>query len=192
VIWRLPRSVTWFEKLNLTRNVLKKIGVYEIVRRFSSERQLVLIDEGTLQIAHNLFVHVSVTLNVADLYTFARLVPLPDLAIHVRQSEAVLIERTLKRGHKRIPNRSRGQVERFIRRAVNTFDELIQRLVREGRMSTVAPEGTMLKAPDDQSQLIVTLLLESLRLGHGSNGTDGGVETVDSPGPPDLYAAFNV
>ena len=36
VIIRLP--VDWFEKLNLTRNVLKKIGIYEIIRRCGSDR----------------------------------------------------------------------------------------------------------------------------------------------------------
>src|SRR5712692_4203049 len=62
ILW-LPGSVAWPEKLNLVRNVLKKVGIYEIIRRRISDREVVLVDEGTLQAAHNLFVHVSVPAN---------------------------------------------------------------------------------------------------------------------------------
>ena len=103
VVLGLPVTVSWLERLNIARNTFKKVGIYELVRRGASDRQVVLLDEGTLHTAHYLFVHVSTEPNIADLATFAKLVPLPDVVVHVRQSKSVLIERTLQRGHKRIP-----------------------------------------------------------------------------------------
>lgn len=142
VIRQLP--VNWLEKLNLVRNIFKKIGIYEIVHHYSSNEQVILVDEGTLQAAHNLFVHASVQTTTNDLSTFVKLTPLPDIAIYVTQSEQVLIERTILRGHKRIPNNSYAKIECFIKRAVDTFSRLSQYsaikkilLVVDGQKNTI-------------------------------------------------------
>ncbi len=135
IIFRLP--IGGFEKLNLTRNVLKKIGVYEVIRHRSAEQQIILVDEGTLHAAHNLFVHVAVAPNVKDVAAFLQLVPLPDLAVYVRQSESVLIARTLARGHKRIPDRSHANVEHFIERSVEVSDQVAQQLALDSRLVVV-------------------------------------------------------
>ncbi len=91
---RLIRQVPaapWGEKLNLTRNALKKIGIYELVRRRGRDERVVLIDEGTLQTAHNLFVHLSLPPSMSDLASFAQLVPLPSVAVYVSHREPVLV-----------------------------------------------------------------------------------------------------
>lgn len=134
IIWHLPGTVPLFEKLNIARNALKKIGIYEITRRRTYNQQIVLLDEGTLHIAHNLFVHVSAEPNKSDLLEFIGLVPLPDIAIYVRQDEVVLIKRNLKRGHKRIPSGSSANVERFVKRAVDVFETLGRQPALEGRL----------------------------------------------------------
>ena len=126
IISQLPTTIGRFEKLNIARNTLKKVGVYEIIRRFSSPLQMVLIDEGTLHTAHYLFVHVSVEAKCSDVSTFVDLVPRPDVALYVQQDEAILIKRVLKRGHKRIPSRSPAITERFINRALDIFNNLTQ------------------------------------------------------------------
>ena len=124
VIFQLPTAL--FEKLYSLRNVLKRIGVYEIICRWKADQQVLLVDEGTLQTAHNLFVNVSIEMKADDLSTFVKLAPQPDVVIYVKQSEAILIERTIKRGHKRIPDRSYRPVVRFIKQAVSMFDKLVQ------------------------------------------------------------------
>ncbi len=113
------------ERLQLLRNVLKKIGVYEIIRR-SGSRQTVLVDEGTLQIAHNLFVHASAGVDPALVAEFAAIVPLPDAVVYLRPPEELLVERIVARGHSRLPDRSEAQVTRFVRQAVAVFDQLAQ------------------------------------------------------------------
>jgi len=124
LLFRLP--IGRLEKFNLLRNVLKKIGIYEIIRFRNKDNQIILVDEGVLQIAHNLLVHVSVEVKMEALPTFAGLIPLPDVIIYLKQPESLLIDRIVKRGHKRIPDRSYSNVVRFVKRAVATFDNLMQ------------------------------------------------------------------
>ncbi len=124
VIAGLPATVRYRERLKLARLVVKNVGVYEIVRRHCPADLIVLADEGTLHIAHSLFVHVSVAPDYAELARFAQLVPLPDAAVYLTASEPLLVERTLRRGHNRIPNLTYSDVERFVRSAVRVFDEL--------------------------------------------------------------------
>ncbi|MBI1879485.1 MAG: hypothetical protein HYR94_14910 [Chloroflexi bacterium] len=145
IILKLP--ITWFEKLYLAKNILKRIGVYEIIRRYGSEQQVYLVDEGTLHVAHNLFVQVSAEANINDLSTFAKLVPLPHVVVYVRQDESVLIERTLARGHKRIPDYSFADAAHFVKQAVNVFDELVQNPAIERRLLVVDSAQNMVMAP---------------------------------------------
>lgn len=115
----------WLERLNLLRNVLKRTGVAEIIRFRGTGQQVVLVDEGALQTAHNLFVHLAVEREPGQLAAFAGLVPLPDAVIYLKQPEEVLVARTLARGHRRIPDLSEARVGHFVKQAVAMFDELV-------------------------------------------------------------------
>jgi hypothetical protein len=164
-VLRLPATVTWFTKLNIVRNTLKKIGIYEIIQHCDSAEQIVLLDEGTLHTAHYLFVHLSTEPSRLDLSIFARLVPLPDMAIYLRQDEAVLIERTLNRGHKRIPDGSYAKVRLFIKRAVDTFDNLVQHSGVERRLLVVDNQQNLISGQDDQNDPSSAIALKIVRAG---------------------------
>jgi hypothetical protein len=137
VILRLPDKVRLLEKLKIARIVARNVGVFEIVRRNSTDRQVVLADEGTLHIAHYLFVHVSAEPNMSDLETFIRLVSLPDVIVYVRQPESVLISRTSVRGHKRIPENASVLVNRFIKHSLAVFEKLVECSNLESRLLVV-------------------------------------------------------
>ncbi len=117
-----------FYKVKLARVALRKIGIFELIRCWSSDRQVVLLDnEGVLQGSHTLFIHATGASDTSNLPNFLRLVPLPDVVAYLRQSEPVLIERTRKRGHNRIPENSNDEdIESFIKQAVIMFEELRQ------------------------------------------------------------------
>jgi len=140
VVLRLPASVPRIHRLKIARITLRNVGVYEIVSHYSSDEQVVVADEGTLQIAHYLFVHLTVEPNLNDLSTFIELIPLPETVVYVRPSESVLVARTLARGHHRIPDMTPANVERFIRRAVTVFDRLAQEPVLRNRVVAVENE----------------------------------------------------
>jgi hypothetical protein len=143
----LPAVVSRPERLNLARNVLKKVGIHEIVASPLGRDRLVLVDEGTLHAAHNLFVHLAVPPRRDDVAAFARLVPLPDLAVYVSADAGTLVERTLRRGHRRIHEPSRASVERFIGRAVQTFDWLLGDLVSAQRLAPLDPANRLYARP---------------------------------------------
>lgn len=122
VVFQAPGS--WFYKVNLARNALRKIGIHEIIRNFSPESKIVLVDnDGIVQTAHNIFVHSNGSLE-ADLSNFVKLAPMPDMVAYLRQPESILVERTLKRGHPRLPERSQSKVQYFVEQAVTTFENL--------------------------------------------------------------------
>jgi hypothetical protein len=163
VVWRVPAPR--LQKLNLARNVLKKIGVYEIIRARKSGPGIVIVDEGTLHAAHNLFVHLSVPPNRDDVAAFADAVPLPDVAIQVAQRPSVLIERTLARGHSRIPARSRTDVERFVLRALVTFETLGQQPAVESRLVRVNPGARTVAAPSGSADPRLAAVANLVRQG---------------------------
>jgi adenylate kinase family enzyme len=118
----LRPAVAWPERLNIARNVFKKVGIREIIHRKASARQLVVMDEGTLKTAHYLFVQRCAEPDPAELLEFLKSVPLPDVAVYLREEEETLVRRTLARGHKRIPDRSDDTTVLFMKRALCTLD----------------------------------------------------------------------
>lgn len=164
-VFRLPASATWFERLNIVRNTLKKIGMYEIIRHHGPDQQVILIDEGTLHTAQYLFVRSSVEAMISDMPTFAKLLPLPDVTIYLRQNEGILVERTLRRGHKRIPGGSRVQTERFIKRAVVIFENLVQYPSIKSKLFLVDGGESITPAPDCQNDPALMITMQILRTG---------------------------
>jgi hypothetical protein len=171
VVWRVPAPR--LQKLNLARNVMKKIGVYEIIRARKSRPGVVIVDEGTLHAAHNLFVHLSVPPNRDHVATFADAVPLPDVAVHVAQRPSVLIERTLARGHSRIPARNRVDVECFVLRALVTFETLGQHPAVESRLVRVNPGARTVAAPSGSADPRLAAVANLVRQGLATNAAMG-------------------
>ncbi len=145
---RTPGS--WLYKLSVARNTLRKIGIYEIVRRFSSEQQIILLDnEGVLQGSHTLFVHSEPRPHERDLDRFVTLAPLADVVVYFRQSLPVLIARTHARGHRRIPDGVEDKVDFFIEQAVELFDVLRRHPAIANRLLVIECEQNALKTGYD-------------------------------------------
>ncbi|MCI0400309.1 MAG: hypothetical protein L0Z68_03270 [Gammaproteobacteria bacterium] len=141
---------SWFYKIKLARVALKKIGIFQIVRSRSSEQQVIVLDnEGVLQATHTLFVHIGSINGASNLSAFLRLAPLPEVIAYLRQSEPVLIERTCKRGHNRIPEGADSEdVAVFIRRTVAIFEELARHPRLADRLLVLDPERSPLLTGD--------------------------------------------
>ena len=105
------------QQCNQFRKVLKQLGRYELVRQRSQELRPILVDEGTVHAAHNLFVHVNREAADEELQSFAECVPLPDVVIYLKSGEEHLIERTLRRGHPRIRELTHQSVSSFVHQA---------------------------------------------------------------------------
>lgn len=194
VTWRSNREIYAFaarhllqlpiaplEKFYTLRNVLKRVGIHEIVRRREAGQQVILIDEGVLQSAHSLFVHVSAQVKADQLSAFADLVPLPDVIVYLRQPETLLIDRTLKRGHKRIPDGSSDSVSRFIRQAIAMFDELARFPAIASRLLVVDGSQSVKMVAQHPDNPAIALAWQIIQSGLGNDTTEPG-EQVPAPG----------
>ena len=178
LLFQLP--IPRLERVALLRNVLKKIGIYEIIRFYSTSQQIILVDEGVLQAAHNLFVHVSVEVKREHLSTFAGLVPLSDVVVYLKQPEGLLINRIMNRGHKRIPDRSHNKVDRFVKRAVATFDKLVQHPAVASRLLVVdGGQGAILATNHTRKQDDPTMDLASKIIRSGLTATTEDIMYVE-------------
>jgi hypothetical protein len=111
-------------RLNLLRNAWKVAAIRLLAPRFAAPGETLLMDEGPLQAANYLLVHVEAPPDLAALDTLLASVPLPDAAAYVRGSEETLVARTLARTHPRVPDGSPAATARFVRHALAVFDRI--------------------------------------------------------------------
>jgi thymidylate kinase len=108
--------------LNVFRNFAKKVGMYELLKKKKKDL-IILSDEGTLHAAHNLFVHINSPPRLTDVTRFACLVSKPDMIVYVKTSSEIAMERTFKRGHRRVKHTLKD-VKLFVEHAYKTFEIL--------------------------------------------------------------------
>lgn len=119
-------GIPFSQRMKQLRRLIKQTGRYESISRLKNENVIVLVDEGTVHIVHNIFVHEDVEPDWDHIPEFAKLVPLPEMLVSLETSREEIVERTLQRGHSRIsPNNPEATV-RFVDRALTTFDLLKQ------------------------------------------------------------------
>jgi thymidylate kinase len=113
--------------INNLRSLERKLGVYEIIRRYEHER-IVMVDEGTVLSAHNVFVFTNAFYTPEEIAQFAALIPLPDVIVYIRAPVDSLINRTLQRTDppRELKSRDRALIERYVNRAVTLFDQLVE------------------------------------------------------------------
>jgi thymidylate kinase len=158
---------SWFYKLNRIRNVIRKIGIFEFIARRSGTKRFILADnEGILQGVHNLFVHEEGVADMHKISRYAELVPLPDMVLYLHQEEAVLISRTLGRGHARLANSSTDEVRHFICQAVAVFEELIRAPQIQNRLLIVDGGWNILNQEIHSSGQNVHQVTELMRPGY--------------------------
>lgn len=125
---RLARHApSMFAMANYARNIVRKVGVFELARR-ADPATIHLFDEGPILSAYQLFVYSRAPAAPTDLARFARLAPLPDLVVHVRAP----LERLVRRAGARADPRRElaGTDDRSLRqrlvRATELFDALAE------------------------------------------------------------------
>lgn len=155
----------WLSALSNVRSLERKLGVHEIVRRGAHER-LILVDEGPLLLAHNLFVFTATPYAPQELSHFVALLPLPDVLIYVRAPLESLIRRAQQRTDRRreLAALNPAQLRLCIARAVDVFDRLVDTASRRCRVLIVDNPDTAvpdLIARTTAVDTILNLILES-------------------------------
>ena len=149
-----------FFTIHYLRSLERTIGVYELIRRRERER-IVLVDEGTIILAHNVFVYTSALYSSEEISTFARLVPLPDVIVYVRAPVDSLIKRSLQRTDppREMKSKSRALIEQYTTRAVAMFEQLIKAENMRSRVLIVENPEAADKGWDELVQHITEFIL---------------------------------
>jgi len=127
ILRMLARQASFsFFTLNNLRSLERKIGVDEIIKRRQHDK-IILVDEGPLLLAHNVFVYSGAHYSYEEITRFAALVPLPDIIIYIRVPMDILVQRSLQRTDppREMRSGNRELIEKHINRAVKMFDQLI-------------------------------------------------------------------
>ncbi len=174
---QLPPSVAHVDRRKIARIVLRNIGIYEIVSRYTNQRQVIIADEGILQIAHYLFVHLGTKPDLVALTTFVQIAPLPEVAVYLHSPIALLVERTLRRGHHRIAEPSPEKVARFITNAVTVFDHIIQLALVQPHAIHITGEPTQMQLQTVSTTAHAVIARQLLERGIMPGSTPATVET---------------
>lgn len=127
VLRMLARQASFsFFTINNLRSLERKIGVDEIIKR-RQHNKFILVDEGPLLLAHNVFVYSGAHYTGEEITRFAGLVPLPDIIIYIRVPIDILVQRSLQRTDppREMRSGNRELIEKHINRAVKMFDQFI-------------------------------------------------------------------
>jgi len=127
ILRMLARQASFsFFTINNLRSLERKLGVDEILK-WRQNNKIILVDEGPLLLAHNVFVYSGAHYPGEEIAMFAALVPLPDIIIYIKAPLDILVQRSLLRADppREMKSKNRGLVEKHINRALEMFDELV-------------------------------------------------------------------
>jgi len=146
--------------INNLRSLERKIGVDEIIKR-RQHNKIILVDEGPLLLAHNVFVYTGAHYTYEEIARFASLVPLPDIIIYIKVPVDILVQRSLLRADppREIKSRDRGLIEKHVSRAVRMFDQLIEAENIQARLLIVENPDSSRQGYDKAVDDIVEFIL---------------------------------
>jgi thymidylate kinase len=150
--------------INNLRSFERKMGVFEINKQKNHNR-IILVDEGTVLLAHNLFVFNQIQFSSEQISKFASLVPLPDILIYVRAPIDQLVSRSLQRGNppRELKNKTQDSVENYINRAVLMFEELVSFERIRSRTLTVENPNSISSETGSIADNICEFVLQQVR-----------------------------
>ena len=151
--------------MNNLRSLVRKISVYEMTKR-RQHKQIVLVDEGTVLLAHNIFVYSSALYTAEEIARFASLVPLPDIIIYIKAPVETLVQRSLLRADppRELKSRNRELIEKQINRAVRMFDQLVEAENIQSRLLIVENSGLSEQQYDTVVNDIAELIMDHSRV----------------------------
>lgn len=131
--------------INNLRGIERQIGVYEKIKKYENN-SIILVDEGTVHLAHKIFVFNDRVYTPDEITWFANLIPVPDLIVYLRAPVENIIQRTLNRSDPpREIRKNRHLTEEYINRAVAIFEQIILAENIKGRLLVVENPNANIK-----------------------------------------------
>jgi thymidylate kinase len=129
-------AVSHWERLRLMRSVIRKIGTYDHVASPRNQHRHVLVDEGTIHLAHVIFGRMKSPLDAPEFITFLELVPMPNIVIWVKAPMSMIEERLSRRGDLPLPDRTAATRTKFLHNSESIFQSTVSHL--NGRVRILA------------------------------------------------------
>jgi len=168
--WKMLRKYETSPRIfiNFYRNVIKRIGIYELIGRYMDSEEVIFFDEGTVQTAHSLFIHLGVDPDLEDVLQFSNLVPLPNLIVYVTAPMPVIQRRTMDRPRRSliIADQDRQVIEAYLARAAVMYGFLATTSSIRERLVTIEGELQDSEALGAAAERIKTSILDWRKL-HG-------------------------
>ena len=121
-------SVSHWERLRLFRSVFRKLGTYQHIATLQYRNRCVLVDEGTIHLAHVIFGRMKIPVESPEFSSFLELVPLPNLLVWVKSPLSMIKSRLSKRGELPIPDRTAMNRTDFLRKSEKIFQSTVSHL----------------------------------------------------------------
>ena len=115
---------SFFHKVNIIRNTLKKILIYRYIK---NKEDIFFIDEGVTHIAFTVFVDIGKVLDQDKLQTLLDMLPKIDKLIIIEAPYPILLQRVIDRGrtgHRRINFDSKQDIESFLKQSNIVLDAI--------------------------------------------------------------------
>ena len=150
-------------EINRLRSTMRMMTGDALLRRRQTRSDLILVDEGSVGCAFNLFAfaHLACPPNLAEVREFARLVPAPDVIIHVDVPLELALQRTLKRPDPPIwRGRENNRFQRYLYNSRTLFSALANASEFKGRVLSVINAAETLDSLNVLIDQIVDFILE--------------------------------
>jgi len=119
----LKSNNTVFHKLNIIRNVIKKLSINAMLK---PKKEIYLFDEGVSHIPFNIFVDSSSIKHCKlEIINLIDLLPSPDLLLLINASKNKITNRLKNRGHNRIDLNDNEKTKIFISKSLIVRDQII-------------------------------------------------------------------
>lgn len=132
--WSFSSHFSFFHKLNFLRNFFKKLVLFYFYKnKLIDDFEIVVLDEGLLQMAHSFFVHPDQQTDLSGLDHFLKLLPVPDHILLLDANEQELASRL--RIRRDIPmGLSVERAELFIAASRQVFDHIRDYYLETGKL----------------------------------------------------------
>ena len=111
-------------KINITRSIIRKIGIYQFLNRKKFKDILILVDEGIIHSCHNLLVSTKQETSLKAVVKFYQLAPFPDKLIFLQSPTGKIIHNLQNRGDISPRVGKEGHLDIFVLNACNLFNKL--------------------------------------------------------------------
>lgn len=159
ILFRKPYS--FLGAANRLRSIIRKTLISEIVKKNDRDDRILIVDEGLVHSAHNIFVYSDTPINIKEIAIFANLVSLPDLLVYTTAANDVILNRMVSRRELRQIFDPKNKREEYVERAGIVFKQLCE--IDNIRKRVFVVNTTNHNETDKQAEDVANFILKNIK-----------------------------